>query len=147
MTGHQAMGDDVSETIYKPVPVAAAVAVADQCEKDVVVILAIDRKHGLTHTTTYGRTAEDKSEAAHLGDYLTKAIGSDLNQAVSFEDFRSEETAAKNAMLSRSAIKLLQDVHKAIRNQSPAERRRTLEADLRDRIRDLLTAEGLLPVK
>ena len=46
---------------YKPIPVQEAKRLAVQYDKSMIVILAYDPLHGLTHTTTYGVAAFDSS--------------------------------------------------------------------------------------
>ena len=81
-------------TAYKPVPVAVALAIADHFDKDVVVIFAIDRACDKNHMTTYGKTAENKIQAAVIADL----IGSALDLAgphEKFEDFRTVDAAKR----------------------------------------------------
>lgn len=51
---------------YLPVPVLAAKLIAEQCSKDAVLVIALDRQHGCWHHTTYGVTAKDKEGIAAL---------------------------------------------------------------------------------
>jgi len=95
---------------YLPVTVEAARSVGICFHKDVVVILSIDRSHDLMHTTTWGRSAEDKVFAARWGDVLTAASGSDLTQRQTFEDFRTMERAALNAAAADRRRMLISDV-------------------------------------
>ncbi|HZT79607.1 MAG TPA: hypothetical protein VFA26_05280 [Gemmataceae bacterium] len=70
-----------------PIPVFAAAELAERYNKSLVVILSYDAKHGLLHTTTWGRPRW-KKVAAEFGDFLTQAAGGDLSKATIFEDFR-----------------------------------------------------------
>jgi len=79
---------------YIPVGVARAQAIADECEKDVVVIVSFDRAFDLLHTTTFGRTPIDKDSAAALGELLSTAAGGENGLAKFFEDFRTPSAAA-----------------------------------------------------
>lgn len=93
---------------YKSVPVAEALRIANQYSKSMVVILCYDREHEKTHTTTYGVTAFDKENAAAVGEIVTKAIGADLSQKQTFEDFHRDYKPAvyKQALeLIRAAVK------------------------------------------
>ncbi len=74
---------------YKPIPVAAARAIAAQYEKDVVIVLAYDHEHGLVHTTTYGRSEDDSVKAKRVGKALCEMIGGDLSRTTVYEDFRT----------------------------------------------------------
>jgi hypothetical protein len=73
---------------YKPIPVDVAAYIASGYDKDIVVITAWSRQHEMTHTTTWGRSAEDKLRAADLGEVLAQAAGADLTQKKNYEDFR-----------------------------------------------------------
>src|SRR5512146_3127903 len=86
---------DVSDSTYIPVPVEAAKAIAEQYQKDAVVVLSWDQAHQLTHTTTYGKSAFDKENAAAVGEICTKAIGCDLGKKQAFEDFHNDYDPAR----------------------------------------------------
>lgn len=79
------MQDDAQ---YQPVPVDAAKQIATGFQKSVVVILCFDRTHQRVHTTTYGVAPTDKDWAAEWGEIATRAIGTDLDQKISYEDYR-----------------------------------------------------------
>lgn len=89
---------------YQPVPVTVAQKISEEFEKDQVVILSYDRKHNLTHTTTYGVTAFDKENAAASGEIVAKAIGCDLSRKQPFEDFHDDYDPA----LYKEAKELIQ---------------------------------------
>lgn len=84
---------------YTPVPVHAARQIAEAFHKDAVVIVSLDRACEMTHTTTYGRSAEDKDFAAAWGDRMVRAVGVDpRREGVKFyEDFRDPTKAATAA--------------------------------------------------
>lgn len=88
---------------YLPVPVAAAKQIADVYQKSMVVILCYDPVYQLTHTTTYGREAFDKEQAAAAGEICTKAVGADLSKKTEYEDFHRNYDAARY----REALELL----------------------------------------
>ncbi len=94
---------------YKPVPVEAARYVADQCEKDVVVIGSIDHAHGKLHVTTFGRTPRDKVLAAEVGDVVGEVLG-DMSRVEHFEDFRLQAATVK---------KQRDDLYKALKEMLP----------------------------
>lgn len=73
---------------YKSVSVQAAKRISREFDKDIVVVLAFDTSHMKMHTTTYGKTPEDKQAAALLGDRLTEACGVDITKRETFSDFR-----------------------------------------------------------
>lgn len=78
---------------YKPIPSSEAKTIAEKYDKQVVVILAIDRVHEMTHTTTYGVGPEDKLAAASLGDQLPFILGLTEGPRKFFEDFRTTQQA------------------------------------------------------
>lgn len=84
---------------YLQVPVAVAGEIGRRYRKAMVVCLAYDDEFNLVHTTTWGRSADDKAHAARWGDELAKATGCDLADKRTHEDFRSESEAARNAVL------------------------------------------------
>ena len=75
---------------YKQVPVSEAQRLSIEYQKDQVVILCYDRRHELTHTTTFGVTAFDKENAAAVGELCSQAIGCDLSKKQTFEDFHND---------------------------------------------------------
>lgn len=83
-------GEKKQETGYIPVPVEAAAQISRHCKKSMVVILAYDPVHEMTHATTFGVSAFDKENAAAAGEMLSKAIGGDLSRKVEFEDFHAD---------------------------------------------------------
>jgi hypothetical protein len=88
---------------YKPIPVAEAKRLSTDYAKSMVVILAWDPAHQLTHTTTYGVEAFDKENAAAVGVLCSKAIGSDMSKKQDFEDFHRDYDPA----LYRESLELL----------------------------------------
>ena len=76
---------------YKGVTVAAARKIAVEFDKDMVIILAYDAIHAMTHTTTYGKSAEDKEAAAMLGEQLTAACNVDMTKKEIHADFHEEQ--------------------------------------------------------
>jgi hypothetical protein len=78
----------MAEGDYRPVPVEAAKHVAQVYEKDQVVILAWDRAHETLHTTTYGKTAEDKVSAGGLAVLCNQAAGLDGEPRTTFEHYK-----------------------------------------------------------
>lgn len=80
---------------YKPVTVAAARQISEAFDKQVVVIVCLDAKFDKTHTTTYGCRPADKVIAARLGEFLAQAVGCDMQQRNSHEDFRTVDAAMR----------------------------------------------------
>jgi hypothetical protein len=91
---------------YLPVPVEIARSIAEQFEKSQVVILSFDPKRRLTHTTTYGVNAFDKENAAAAGEICARAVGCDLSQKQSYEDFHDSYEPA----LYREALELFKKI-------------------------------------
>jgi len=61
--------------VYKNIPIASAKKIAEQYDKDQVIIIAWDKTHKLTHVTTFGKTVEDCKQAAQGGNKLKQALG------------------------------------------------------------------------
>lgn len=60
---------------YIDVPIDAAKRIADEFDKDQVIIVCWDKIHGKTHVTTYGKTIEECEQAAKGGNLVKKALG------------------------------------------------------------------------
>ena len=73
---------------YKPVPVEAARAIAEQYEKSIVIVFSHDPVHGVVHTTTYGTSPQNKKWAAQGGEIATRALGGLTESAIGYEDYR-----------------------------------------------------------
>lgn len=89
-----------------PVPVEVAAKISEDFSKDIVVILAWQESSGLIHNTNFGKSAECKIAAAKMGDVLTAAMGCNLADSVTWEDFRVKPAAVAKEQMDR-AIKLL----------------------------------------
>jgi hypothetical protein len=74
---------------YKEVPVEVAMNISSMFGKDVVIVVSVDNDHSMTHTTTFGVSADDKTVAANLGEMMTTLTGSDVSQARWYSDFRT----------------------------------------------------------
>lgn len=61
--------------MYKKIPISAAKTIANKYDKNQVIIVTWDKKHGLTHVTTYGKTIEECEQAATGGNFIKKALG------------------------------------------------------------------------
>jgi hypothetical protein len=83
---------------YIPIPVEAARQIARKFDKQVVVICAWNHEHAQLHTVTYGSQPKDKISAAMAGEICAKALGTDLAESKTYEDFRTLD-AARNAQL------------------------------------------------
>jgi hypothetical protein len=82
---------------YKPVLVAVAKSVAEAHEKDIVVIMALDRENERLDATTVGREPADKDIAAKWGELFAQATGADVSQSTWYEDFRATKEAEYKA--------------------------------------------------
>lgn len=79
-------------TNYKSVPITAAKKIAEEFDKDQVIVVCWDKEHGCTHVTTYGKTTEDCEQAAHGGNFVKKALGWPDSEAVATpERLRKEQ--------------------------------------------------------
>lgn len=92
-------GEAVDPQPYLQIPAETAAGISVKFEKDIVVVVAIDRAHDKTHITTFGRVAKDKDEAAALGEFLLRRmcdVGVALTEPrVTFEDFRRDAAKIK----------------------------------------------------
>ena len=84
---------------YKPVPVEAAKAIAEQYDKSIVIVFSHDPAYGLVHTTTYGSDPQNKAWAAQGGEIATRALGGLTDLASDFEDYRLAQAKALLAAL------------------------------------------------
>lgn len=60
---------------YKNIPIASAKKIAEQYDKEHVIIITWDSIHSKTHVTTYGKTLEACKQAVEAGNKLKKAMG------------------------------------------------------------------------
>ena len=75
---------------YKPIPMAVAQQLSRDHDKDVVVVISWSREHQKYHVTTFGRSPEDKDNAADLADTVAfDFLG--LDEIDMHEDFRSPQ--------------------------------------------------------
>lgn len=91
----------------KPIPVAMVQRIADECDKDIVILAAWEASTNLLHGVSYGKTAEQKVAAAYGIDSAVGALGGVIKERTTFEDFRGELESAENAMLARLAAPLM----------------------------------------
>lgn len=64
-----------SKPKYKNIPIIAAKNIANQYDKDQVIIVTWDQKFGKMHVTTYGKTLGDCDNAARGGNLIKRALG------------------------------------------------------------------------
>lgn len=60
---------------YKDIPIEVAQRIAEEFDKDQVIIVTWDKLHGRTHVTTYGKTLEECHQAAKGGNMIKRALG------------------------------------------------------------------------
>jgi hypothetical protein len=60
---------------YINVPISAAKEIGRKYSKEQVIIVCWDKKHGLTHVTTWGTNAEHCLQAGIGGQLVKKALG------------------------------------------------------------------------
>jgi hypothetical protein len=59
----------------KRLPIQAAKDLATKYDQDQVIIVAWDKKEGLTHTVSFGKTVEGCKQAAAGANLVRKALG------------------------------------------------------------------------
>lgn len=82
---------------YQPVPISAAADIARQYAKQIIVILACDTAHNMTHYTSFGVSPEEKIHAANLADHMTEVFNGGKSHI--FEDFRLMDAAQAKAQI------------------------------------------------
>lgn len=97
---------------YKDVPVEVAAKISDSYGKDIVVICCWSHAHELLHTTTYGRAPGDKVSAATAGEICARALGTDLQRSMDYEDFRKDLDAGKQRAMEEAIKKHLPALEK-----------------------------------
>lgn len=60
---------------YVKVPIQAARDLAEEFDKDQVIVVTWDKAHGMMHVTTYGRSVEDCEQAAQGGNLIKRSLG------------------------------------------------------------------------
>jgi len=85
----------MSKPEYKDIPVSTALNIAEQYNKDQVIIVTWDKNHNTTHVTTFGKTKDDCLQAAEGGNRVKKALGwpDELCHAVPEADVVSKNPA------------------------------------------------------
>lgn len=59
----------------REIPQSAAKQIAEEFEKNQVIIVAWDDLHQIIHVTTYGTTRESSAQAAQGGNFVKEALG------------------------------------------------------------------------
>ena len=80
---------------YKSIPVDAARQVADDYEKDIMLLVGWDWATNSTNVVTWGRDPVQKQAAAVAGETIRQALKLDEASAATHEDFRREGEAAR----------------------------------------------------
>jgi hypothetical protein len=60
---------------YKGIPISVAKRIAAEYDKNQVIIVTWDKKHGMSHVTTYGKTLKECEQAAIGGNLVKMALG------------------------------------------------------------------------
>jgi len=60
---------------YVDVPIEAAKRIAKEFDKNQVIVVCWDNKHGKSHVTTYGKSKLDCALAAKGGNFVKTALG------------------------------------------------------------------------
>jgi hypothetical protein len=103
---------------YQSIPVKAAKQIAVEHAKDIVVIVAWSHEHHKFHTVTYGVSPNDKVSAANAGEIATKALGGNLQQSESYEDFRTHEHAAKMTAENETLKQRMSQAHAMLKGEA-----------------------------
>lgn len=80
----------------RQIPVSVARQISRDFKKQVVVINAWDEQAQLLCTVTFGESQSDKIYASEAGKKCARALGMDINQRTTYEDFKTLD-AARNA--------------------------------------------------
>lgn len=112
---------------YIEVPWSAAEKIANEFQKDQVIIVTWDEDHEMVHVTTFGRTMKSSAQAAEGGNFVKRALGwpdrlchdvpdwyGNLREALSlianFEDYEEmDESAAKMGLTREEYLELAYD--------------------------------------
>ena len=80
---------------YRDIPVSVESNIAEQYNKDQVIIVTWDKNHNTTHVTTFDKTKDDCLQAAEGGNRVKKALGwpDELCHAVPEADVVSKKPA------------------------------------------------------
>lgn len=62
-------------TTYKKIPVETAKQIAEEFDKDQVIIVTWDAAYRMQHITTYGQSRESSAQAAQGGNFIKEALG------------------------------------------------------------------------
>jgi hypothetical protein len=65
----------MTDPAYKDIPIEVAKRIAEEFDKDQVIIVTWDKTYGKTHVTTYGKTLEECHQAANGGNMVKRALG------------------------------------------------------------------------
>lgn len=125
---------------YVNIPVELARQIAQDFDKQIVVVCAWNHAHAKLHTTTYGVEPKDKRDAAKAGEICAKALGMDIGKSETFEDFRTVD-ASNNAQLRD----LAKGVIHALRSYENGNSSPDLAKDFADRLENVLKVNNLTP--
>lgn len=64
-----------NDKTYKEIPITAAKQIAEQFDKNQVIIVTWDDAHQMTHVTTYGISRQSSAQAAQGGNFVKEALG------------------------------------------------------------------------
>jgi hypothetical protein len=92
----------------KPIPVDAARQIADQYQKDIVLLVAWDQASSKTHVVTWGREPPQKTSAAAAGDMIRQMLRLE-GAAEVYEDFRREGEAASTVDALRRQLSAIRE--------------------------------------
>jgi hypothetical protein len=89
---------------YNPVPVETARRVGDEFGKSIVIINAWDPVHGKLHTTTWGRSGDEKGWAALGGQRTAQVLGAVPDLGEIYQDYRIQLLRRMTRMIQTIAV-------------------------------------------
>lgn len=92
----------------KPIPVDAVRQIADQWQKDIVLVVAWNEASSTTTVVTWGREPPQKVSAATAGDMIRRMLRLE-GRAEVHEDFRREGEAASTVDALRRQLSAVRD--------------------------------------
>ena len=76
----------------KPIPSEVLKNIAEEFDKDIVVMVAWDLKSGQLHGVSYAKKEEHKAGAHNMSKAYVSMAGGDINEAVHFETLSDDHT-------------------------------------------------------
>ena len=104
---------------YLPIPISAAEQIANEFQKDQVIIVTWDKVYGMVHVTTFGKDKDDSIQAAQGGNFVKQALGWPDQLCHSVPKWYEDE---KKALLDacKMALAEMQNTDRAIEAEAEA---------------------------